>query len=60
MFSLRDLCALFTWSRRTTCANNHGLFNLNYPQINEVGKSDHMVQTKKYVVHLFVRIPSEF
>ena len=35
--------ALFTWSRRTTCAKDHRLFlNLNYPQINEVGKSDHV------------------
>ena len=37
--------ALFTWSRRTTCAKDHGLFYLNYPEINEVGKSDHVVVT---------------
>ena len=35
--------ALFTWSPRTTCAKDHGLFYLNYPQINEVGNSDHMI-----------------
>ena len=40
ILSLRDLFrALFTWSRR---AKDHGLLYLNYPQINEVGKSDHM------------------
>ena len=33
---------LFTWSRRTTRAKDHRLFYFNYPQINEVGKSDHM------------------
>ena len=25
------------------CAKDHGLSYLNYPQINEVGKSDHVV-----------------
>ena len=30
-------------SRRITCAKVHGLFYLNYPQINEVGKSGHVV-----------------
>ena len=28
--------------RRTTCAKDHRLFYLNYPQIKEVGKSDHV------------------
>ena len=36
MFSLR---ALFTWSRRTMSAKDRGLFYLNYPEINKVGKS---------------------
>ena len=46
MFSLRNLRnrALFTWSRRTTCAKDPTLFYLNYPQINEVGTSDHVVE----------------
>ena len=35
-------CALFSWSRRTTCAKDHGLFYLYYPQIKDVWKSDHM------------------
>ena len=44
MFSLRDLrlVSVITRSRRATCAKDHGLY-LNYPQINEVAKSDHMV-----------------
>ena len=49
MFSLRNLSAflvLFTWTRRTTCAKDHGLFYLNYPQINKVGKSDHVVSSQ--------------
>ena len=33
--------ALFTWSRRIARAKDHGLFNLNYPQVNGVVKSDH-------------------
>ena len=44
MFSLRDLrfvlCSVdpdVLW-----CAKDHGLLYLNYPQINEFGKSDHM------------------
>ena len=28
--------ALFTWTRQTMSAKDHGLFYLNYPQINEV------------------------
>ena len=40
MFLLRDL---HFGCRRTTCAKDHGPFYLNYPQSNEVGKSDHMV-----------------
>ena len=35
--------ALFTWSRRTTCAKDHRLFSLNYPQINKVSTTDHIV-----------------
>ena len=37
--------ALFTWSRRTMYYVRKGswAFYLNYPQINEVGKSDHIV-----------------
>ena len=36
--------ALSTWSRSTTCAKDHRLFfRLNYPQINEVRKSSHVV-----------------
>ena len=34
--------ALFAWSWHTMLAKDHGLF---YPQINEVGKSNHMVCT---------------
>ena len=34
--------AMFKWSRRATCAKDHGLFNINYPQINKAKKSDHM------------------
>ena len=29
----------------TTCAKDHGLFYLNYPQINEVKNSDHVVNS---------------
>ena len=36
--------SLFTWSRRTTCAKDHRLFYLHYPQINEVRKSDDIVR----------------
>ena len=36
--------ALFSWSPRTTCTKDHGLFYLNYPQINEVGKSNHIIE----------------
>ena len=37
------ICISVTWSRRTTCAKDHGLY-LSYPQINEVGKSDQMAE----------------
>ena len=43
MFPLRDPAAwsvfraLFSLSWRSTCAKDHGLFYLNYPQISEVG-----------------------
>ena len=40
MFSLR---ALFTCSRHNTCAGHR--FYLNYPQIKEIGKPDHMEKT---------------
>ena len=36
--------ALFTWSWLTTRAKDHRLFYLDYPQISEVGKSDHVVR----------------
>ena len=32
--------AQFTWSRCTMCTKDHGLFYLNYPEINEDQKSD--------------------
>ena len=35
---------LFSWSPRTTCTKDHGLFYLNWPQINEVGKSNHIIE----------------
>ena len=31
-------CALFTWSRRTTCAKDYRHFYVNYPQTNETRK----------------------
>ena len=44
-YSKRTKVTLFlvrvTWSRRTTCAKDHRLFYLNYPQINEVMKLNH-------------------
>ena len=40
----RSRCVIYvSWSRHTTCAKDHGLFCLNYPQINEVGKSYHVI-----------------
>ena len=44
--------ALFTLSRHTTCAKDHGLLYLNYPQINEVGKSDHNRRDIDFPRHL--------
>ena len=42
MFSLRDLCSVLC-SRSTTRAKDCRLFlNLNYPQIKEIGNSDHI------------------
>ena len=37
-------CSVHLISRRTTCAKDYGLFYLNYPQINGVQNSDHMVR----------------
>ena len=56
MFSLLDL--RFVLCSRdlddgTTCAKDHGLFYLNYPQINEVRKSGHAASG-------FVFYPFEF
>ena len=42
MFSLRDLCFVFC-SRDLDVLRAQRLFYLNYPQINEAGKSDHVV-----------------
>ena len=33
------------------CAKNHGLFYLNYPQINEVRKYDHMARFTQFLEH---------
>ena len=59
MFSLRESAfrALFTW--RTARAKDHRLFYRSYPQINEVGKSCHVVclPVESLLVFLF---PSEF
>ena len=55
MFSLLDLrfvlCSLDL--AHTTCAKDHGLSYPNYPQINEVGKSDVSSQSERalYVVY---------
>ena len=40
--------ALLTWSRCTVCAKDHGLFYLNYPQINKVRKFSHMAIEADY------------
>ena len=40
--------ALITWSRRTTRAKDHRLFN--YPQFSEVGKSDHIIYWTSAVI----------
>ena len=59
MFSLRESAfrALFTW--RTARAKDHRLFYRSYPQINEVGKSCHVVclPVESLLIFLF---PSEF
>ena len=49
MFSLFDLrfvlCSLDLGA--LTCAKDHGRFYLDYPQINEVAKSDHVNREQK-------------
>ena len=53
MFLLRDTAfrALFiqTWPLHCTCAKDNRLFYLNYPPVNEVGKSDQMVMKEQFV-----------
>ena len=49
----------FTWSRCTTRPKDHRLF-LNYPQINEVGKSDQMAANKNNSSNMFGHIFSRF
>ena len=53
IFLLQDLrlvlCSLevHMYYMYCTCAKVHRLFYLNYPQIIEVGKSDHIVESKQ-------------
>ena len=46
MFSLRDL--RFVLYSLELDVVRHRLFYLNYPQINEVAKADHMFRTRKH------------
>ena len=55
--ALSVFCAPFTWSRRTTCAKDHGLLSYK-PQINnDVGNSYHMEPSvTKVTIHLHLPI----